>query len=65
MLFYAYNLVLYTWNVCLQVPLDGDWTFNTELRGATNGLIIPYGILEMQLRDRHRFLCFLTEETGA
>lgn len=62
--FYAHNIILYTWNVCVQVPLNGDWTFNTELGGATNGLIIPYGILVRQLRDRQRFLCLLGEETG-
>jgi len=32
---------------------------------VANGLIIPYSILERQLRDRHPFLCFLSEETGA
>lgn len=62
--FYAHNIILYTWNVCVQVPLDGDWTFNTKLRGATNSLIIPYGILVRQLRDRQHFLCLLGEETG-
>lgn len=65
MLFYAYNIILYTWDVCVQVPLDGDWTFSIELGGATNGLIIPYGVLERLLRDRPHFLGFLSKDTGA
>lgn len=64
MLFYACDIIVYTRNVCAQVPL-GDWTFNPELRGAANGLIIPSGIRERERRDRCHFLYFLSEETGA